>query len=179
MFTVVSFYRICRGGALLQTQKEQNYVNAALPKCEEKLKAMAKNFEKENGRKLLIHGMDIADLIRKDWEEYRREIKERAAAKPPLVVSYYPTAIIINYSFLLHSKLTFILTGFQRSHSRAEVPSSLRTGERNPVLRERRPVSAEKRKARETLGRTASVKKAKSCKSLVSEDFPKRRRSST
>ena len=140
---------------------------------------MAKNFEKENGRKLLIHGMDIADLIRKDWEEYKREVKERAAAKPPVVVSFqrFPH---VNRHLCFYRELTSVLIMlFQRSNSKSEVPSASKRAEPNSVLRERRPVSAEKRKARESVANVASVKKAKSCKSLFPEPFPKKRRSST
>jgi len=69
-----------RGGVLLKSQKEMNYVNKALPKCEEKLKFLTKMFEKENRRRLLLCGKPILEKIEEDWRDYKDSICRRKAA---------------------------------------------------------------------------------------------------
>ncbi|CAG7831039.1 unnamed protein product [Allacma fusca] len=73
-----------RGASLLKGQKELNSATNTLLKIEEKLVQMADNFESENGRKLLISGLQMSELIKQDWANFEEGIIKRGL-RPPLL----------------------------------------------------------------------------------------------
>jgi len=83
-----------RGGALLKEEKQRKILSKAIPKLEKELKELSEAFEqtKDSGfrmRKFLVHGLEIADMIEQEWNEFLEEKERRKESRVFKYLLYY------------------------------------------------------------------------------------------
>ncbi|XP_017758294.1 PREDICTED: protein regulator of cytokinesis 1-like [Eufriesea mexicana] len=86
-----------RGGQLLMEEKERKTIQKKLPKIEEQLRNLIKEYESVHGEVFTINGMSIEELSKESWEHLneeketikkaRKETKDRSLKKAPLSAS--------------------------------------------------------------------------------------------
>jgi len=64
-----------RGGQLLKEEKERKIIASKLPKIEQELVNICKEYENENNKKFTMHGKFVEDVIEMDWEKKRSDKK--------------------------------------------------------------------------------------------------------
>lgn len=82
-----------RGGQLLNEEKERKQVNAQLPKIENELLDLAKEYEAENGTPFKINGKNLEDIIREEWKELKNDKKMQSSAKKQMREQVTPRVI--------------------------------------------------------------------------------------
>lgn len=68
-----------RGGQLLREEKERKKIASQLPKIEQELLDYVLKYESNTGKKFLINGQHISDMINHEWEAH----KENRVHKKP------------------------------------------------------------------------------------------------
>ncbi|XP_023336270.1 protein regulator of cytokinesis 1 [Eurytemora carolleeae] len=70
-----------RGNSLLLEEKERNKVNKNLPRVEQELHQLIKEWENETGRTFLVHGVDFQAFIEKQKEEHLEQLEAEKVAR--------------------------------------------------------------------------------------------------
>ncbi|XP_012286860.1 protein regulator of cytokinesis 1 isoform X2 [Orussus abietinus] len=88
-----------RGGQLLAEEKERKVIQKRLPKIEEQLGVLMKDYENKNGEVFTIDGIPLSDFLAQSWEDFnkeketlkntRKQAKDRSTKKTPLSSSKY------------------------------------------------------------------------------------------
>lgn len=86
-----------RGGQLLMEEKERKTIQKKLPKIEEQLQSLIKEYESLHGEVFTINGMSIEELLQESWEhlneeketikQARKEAKDKSVKKVTLSAS--------------------------------------------------------------------------------------------
>ncbi|XP_076653355.1 protein regulator of cytokinesis 1-like [Halictus rubicundus] len=62
-----------RGGQLLMEEKERKKIQKKLPKIEERLRNLIKEYESVNGEVFTVNGMSVEELLKESWEHLNEE----------------------------------------------------------------------------------------------------------
>ncbi|XP_031836756.1 protein regulator of cytokinesis 1-like [Nomia melanderi] len=86
-----------RGGQLLMEEKERKTIQKKLPKIEDQLRSLIKEYESINGEVFTVNGMSIEELLKESWEHLneekeiikkaRKEAKDKSVKKITLSAS--------------------------------------------------------------------------------------------
>ncbi|XP_033322755.2 protein regulator of cytokinesis 1 [Megalopta genalis] len=86
-----------RGGQLLMEEKERKTIQKKLPKIEEELRNLIKEYESVNGETFTINGLSVEELLKESWEHLneeketikkaRKEAKDKSVKKIALSAS--------------------------------------------------------------------------------------------
>ncbi|XP_043597870.1 protein regulator of cytokinesis 1-like isoform X1 [Bombus pyrosoma] len=97
-----------RGGQLLMEEKERKTIQKKLPKIEEQLRNLIKEYENMHEEIFTINGMSVEELLKESWEHLneekesikkaRKEGKDKSARKATPIVSKIPSKVALSSS---------------------------------------------------------------------------------
>ena len=110
-----------RGGQLLMEEKERKTIQKKLPKIEEQLRNLIKEYENMHEEIFTINGMSVEELLKESWEHLneekesikkaRKEGKDKSAKKATPIVSKIPSKLALSsskkFSIRRHTPLNF------------------------------------------------------------------------
>ncbi|XP_037935843.1 protein regulator of cytokinesis 1-like [Teleopsis dalmanni] len=70
-----------RGGQLLKEEKERKTIATKLPKIEQKITELVKEYEVREHRPFLVYGENIIDVMSNEWEKKRQDKEQRTSAR--------------------------------------------------------------------------------------------------
>lgn len=92
-----------RGGQLLMEEKERKTIQKKLPKIEDELRSLIKDYETVHGDVFTINGMSVNELIQQSWENFneeketikkaRKEAKDKSVKKVTTLSASKKTAL--------------------------------------------------------------------------------------
>ena len=117
-----------RGGSLLKDQKEMSWLMKTLPKVETELKRLAHDFEKEHGKKVMILGRQIPQMIDEDWQLFHEEKTKRKNHVKPKVSTF--NSPVLFWLFNIFYMFCFSFFSFQLRLVDKEIVSAHKANDR-------------------------------------------------